>query len=499
MLIHNRSPNSIRILSADKGPLNEFIQNTAVGKILKGKVLDVLAGGKALVDFGGKKLTVETSGALTKGQTILARVQQLSPTLVLKLINPSIGESAPARAGTPDIISSLSTTRPSNAGLQNAAFAEKASLSAANLLALKLEPGQTLKGTLVRILDDKMALVQFQNRQLQTLMAGGNVNLRPGQEIAATVQRLGSGFALIAQPMNAGLRAVDAAMIKPYLTSKQDLGKMIVSLRKAILENPALKDLKIDPALIERIRDTLKILLPTEETLRDGARLKEQIDRSGINYEAKVRRLLAQKQTLDNRAVLAKDLKGQLLELLGRLEKLDLKKIQRDSFAPDRSQEIKELIQHVKQAVDSLEHQQLSNQFARQKQDPILIQIPDPFSPETKTAKLYIRGDAEGEGGARKDKKDVNLVFLLDLTALGNLRVDAKLREKDLSAKISVEDNAVADFIANRVQKLESRLREIGFNASVTCCFKEKVETEVEENLKRELMRDPSRLVDIET
>ena len=485
MFVSNHPQNLIRIPPGEQNSsaLNTFSQKLIAGQVLRGKILDLLSGGKALVDLEGQKLTLQTAGGLTRGQNIFVRVEQVSPTLNLRIIDPPQGRSPAAQ---PDINVQLTPAR------QGAPRSLTAILSD-----LKLEPNQVIEGKISRIIEPKTLEIAFKGKQLPVKIAGGEPGFRPGQSISAVVRREAGGLTLIAQ--NPNTVRVDAAMIKPYLVAKQDLGQMAANLEKVLLNQPLPQGLKIDPGLLGRLRETLSVLLPREGKTPDDSRLKEQVDRSGIHYEAKVKKALAKELTSESRSALARDLKGQLLELQGALEKQALRESERTSLAAGRGQSIREFAHQIKLSADNIEFQQLSNQFARQDNNPILIQIPDPFSPETRTAKLYVREDQTGEGAKKGEKTNFHLVFLLNLSGLGNLRIDAKMNRSDVAAKITAEEKAVADYIAGQLPRLESRLKEMGFDAAITAAVEETIAMDAGENLTRMLIDEPARLVDIKT
>ncbi|MFQ5673318.1 MAG: flagellar hook-length control protein FliK [Nitrospinales bacterium] len=422
MFVSNHPQNLIRIPPGDRNfstLLNVFSQKLAAGQVLQGKILDLLSGGRALVDLEGQKLTLRTAGGLTRGQNIFVKVEQVSPTINLRIIDPPAGR---------------------------------------NVRAPVTQPGVT-------------------------------VQLTPARE--------GASRNLIAQ--NPDAVRVGAAMIKPYLVARQDLGAMAANLEKIVFNRPLPQGLKIDPGLLDRLRETLSVLLPREGKTPDDSQLREQVDRSGIRYEARVKKALATRLTPETRSALARDLKGQLLALQETLEKQLPREGEKTSLAAGRGQAIRELVHHIKRATDNIEFQQLSNQFARQDNNPILIQIPDPFSPATRTVKLYVREDQAGEGAKKGEKTNFHLTFLLNLSSLGNLRIDATTSHENVAAKITTEQKSVADHIANQLPRLESRLKEMGFDAAVTASVRETVEMDAGEDLNRMLIEEPSRLVDIKT
>jgi hypothetical protein len=104
----------------------------------------------------------------------------------------------------------------------------------------------------------------------------------------------------------------------------------------------------------------------------------------------------------------------------------------------------------VRQALRNIELQQLSNLFAQQKHQ-ALLQFLHPAFPTAHTARLYFRVDPRDKGGRQADQQDYTLVFLLDFTALGHVRIDATVRGPPITATIRTTDEAVTHFIATHI------------------------------------------------
>ena len=110
-----------------------------------------------------------------------------------------------------------------------------------------------------------------------------------------------------------------AAQLKAYLMAKQPFGETVTTLGHVLSSHLWLHEMV--PGLFQEIRDTLAALSPQSALPPDATQLKNQVDRSGLNYESKVQRMLMGERT-SAVAALAKDLKGQLLELSHRLDML---------------------------------------------------------------------------------------------------------------------------------------------------------------------------------
>jgi hypothetical protein len=65
---------------------NDVSRRLVVGQTLKGVVLRTLPAGQTLVNFAGQHVVLELPQSLSSGQTLLATVQHLTPTLVLKAL-----------------------------------------------------------------------------------------------------------------------------------------------------------------------------------------------------------------------------------------------------------------------------------------------------------------------------------------------------------------------------------------------------------------------------
>jgi flagellar hook-length control protein FliK len=229
------------------------------------------------------------------------------------------------------------------------------------------------------------------------------------------------------------------------------------------------------------------VLLPSPTSLPDASGLQEQVERSGINYEAHVKHVLLNESLApEEHTKLTNDLKGQLLELEQHLGRLD----SNDAARTD-------LLRQVQRSIQNIELQQLSNLFAHAEHQPILLQLTHPMFAAAYTAQLYVRNNASQQQAQHQGRQDYTLVFLLDFTELGALRVDASVRDSQVQATINVEQQAAADFVAAHLPDLTARLHALGFQAHVDCCTHEKVSREVDATLTRLPIPEASRLVDI--
>jgi len=287
--------------------------------------------------------------------------------------------------------------------------------------------------------------------------------------------------------------------IKALLPFKEAFGEMIQKLDVLINSSEVIKNLSTETGLVERFVKTLNLFkiqsLGQRLPVQDSTQLKEQIDLSGINYEPKVKNFFQGKEPYKVPPDLKVDLKGQLMRLL---EVVEVRVEEKDT-SPNQRRQFMEAIKIFRSAVGNIELQQLTNQVARQEGQPIVLQIPDPFM-IGKTVNLYVRHvDDEGKGKSNKDNDGVLLVFLLELSALGNLRVDAKMNKESISVRIDVENQDIAQFIDSNLKEFCARLGELGFEVNASCSVVRKIEDNLGNQLNQLLIDDSKRLVDLTT
>jgi len=90
--IEQLSPALLKILSGEGSSSlpQQLAEKLQLGQLLKGQVIQVLSEGtKALLNIDGQKIIVQGDSSFKNGQTILARVEQISPGPVLRILSQS--------------------------------------------------------------------------------------------------------------------------------------------------------------------------------------------------------------------------------------------------------------------------------------------------------------------------------------------------------------------------------------------------------------------------
>jgi hypothetical protein len=361
--------------------------------------------------------------------------------------------------------------------------------------------GQRLQGEVVRIVPPGDVLVNFDGQPVLLALAQ---QATPGQILTATVVQVSPALLLqltddlplslpaeptlilSPEPQEEPQGVLSASQLKAYLIAGQPFGETVTTLAHVLSSHPWLHDMA--PALTQELRDTLAGLYVQRELPLDAAQLKDQIDKSGLNYESKVQRLLME-ELPSAVAALAKDLKGQLLELSYRLELLT------HAETDPRGREAVAVLAQVTRAADALEFQQLSNQYALQEHRPLVLPLVHPFASPTQ---LQLSIHSEGHQGGRPaaEQEHYTVTLTLDLSVLGPLHIAATVHGAAVAAAFRVADPAVAEFLRAALPDLQARLQALGFTPCVACAVQESAPQDNEGCFPRSLMR-AVQLVDV--
>ena len=513
MIFKSLTKDSLKLISEksslDRIPnLSNFLKS---GTLFQATILESFPEkNRALIKIFNKQIMVETKNHLIPGDTFSARVIKPSPELSLQIMIVST-HSTPAVSILEDKteisfkkLSSISTSSvidkkiisdsnysivdPNNTNIIS-------ELSARAIKKMNLSSGQVIKAT---ILDSQInnTVVKFENRLIRAYSFSEPPNL--GEKISLIVTPYLDRFKLVSQDDRAS-KLVDIFKIKSLLPYKESFGVMVQKLDILLNSSEVIKSLRAETGLVPRLIKTLNLLkapfFEQDLTSQGSTLIKQQIDLSGINYESKVKHALEGKELLDVPTNVKNDLKGQLINLLKLLE---IRIGGNETSAIQRYQLLK-VIKVLMRAVDNIELQQLTNQLSRQENQPITLQIPDPFM-IGKTINLYIRqSEDKSKNKENKENKSVLLVFFLELSALGNLRVDAKINNQAISLRIDVENSNIAKFVENSLKDFCSSLDDLGFEVNASCGVVANIDKELESKLNPLLISETNRLVDLRT
>jgi hypothetical protein len=471
----------------------KFINQLQLGKVLDAVFVGKLPEGKGVVSLGGHKVVVELPkkqipdepsqpkniprDALVKGQKMTVRVENSGDKPALKIIpNPS----QEYRPKTPEVTTSF-TSR----GKTISRFSDLESPLPTS--------SDKITARVTSIVDSKTIMIEVGSKKF-TVPVEKAENFKLGSQVSIAFEKtVGVNKPTLIESAAGNSKKLDFNTIKPYLPARMPVGEMVYQLKNKVLDSPVIPELQIKSDLMVRLRETLRLLTSNEGEIPDAKQVRQQVQSSGMNYEANVRQVLQNPVDTVARKELASDLKGLLLELYNSTEQASSKNLQKPSGP------LLEFRNSIKYAVDNIELNQLSSQISKQENQPLVIQIPNPLSSGNKTIQLFVRDDSSEDGNGSKDKKkNHNVAFFLDLSFLGKIKINANIKDESLSVSIDVENEDVASFIRQKSDDFEKRMDEKEINASVECKVNHKVKPE-KDSLIDLLVNHNTSLINIET
>ncbi len=480
MQINDLSAAILKILSGESGgsPDAAFLKSLQIGQILNGSILKILPQGKALVDFQGRSVMVHTQTPLSPGQQITAKTEQVEPHPVLKIISVP----PPPLEVRGDSLT-LQTRRKPSSPEESINLVLKMRDEQGVASKLQIRQGAVATATVTHTPGNDSIVVTANNRSA-TLKLANEIPLRVGDTLTIQSQpdnQLTLKFILPATPERPSV--VSPAMLRPYLPTKSEMPVISEKLQALIQSLPAESLSVKEKALVDGLGKNLQLLTPQPDRVPSEQVLRTTTETQTKTLESKLLAVLQSGAKPDIQSHLQTDLKSQLLVLQSLLEKPDAGPAQTHASS---KLNISEMMSTIRGALDTLEFNQLSQQFAKQESQPLILNFPNPFSQHDKSFKVYVRKMDDSEGGDAKkgDRQGFNAVFMLDLTALGALQIDAKVRDRAVTVQFAVENESVAGFIEMNLPELSQALNEIGCSGTATCCIKKPEEMAVDDASK---------------
>ncbi len=355
-----------------------------------------------------------------------------------------------------------------------------------------------LKGNL-----EGQVLETFNNKLLPVTLKGKtvvaenpqNIQFNIGKNISLKIQNVGTHFKFVVSEKNSldtyGIQS-DEVKNNNYFDK---LNKEISIIKNQILNVTSSNKDIIESQLFDRIQKILNLFKPKDPISFKAEAIQKAIAQSGINYEAKVKELLfenSKNKILEN---VKNDLKGQLLDLKKKIQVL----ISKETIPESTLVKIKEFQTQVRQSIQGIEQQQLNQFVSKQENQSFLLPFVDNLMGKDEKIKIYFRSDQQEGKSEKQNQKEFSLIFLLELTNLGNLRIDSKIKNEQIDIKITGEGLDIVEFINSQISEFTDQMESIGFNISVSTTVQNQIVLNFPESHQEIKINDINRLIDIRT
>ena len=326
---------------------------------------------------------------------------------------------------------------------------------------LALSKNEIVEGRVFKVLSSEKALLAIKGRQV---VAQSSIPFKEGSVLALKVEQTGSLPIL----KLIGVRVTDTDAVNRALI----MSAVKENIWKSILEDIHTYGLSRESASrFKELIDTLSFRMFSKSTPELLSRL---IDKSGIMWEAKVKRALTDQRigTRHLNELINGDLKGLTSRLLA-----------------EKGEEAVSL----KRLVSTLENLQILNHLGLNQGRKIFLPVPMQFPGGLfTTGQLLIQlpDERKHETENRKGGKDVSrITFLLELSILGPLRADLTIHDRSIEGRFLFTNEEAKSRVEGAIHFLIDRLVESGFSVTFLECYVKEPEI-VTESLIREIIPD---------
>jgi hypothetical protein len=238
--------------------------------------------------------------------------------------------------------------------------------------------------------------------------------------------------------------------------------QLVEKLQTGVLERFAGTAAGNDVQALLRLAESL---LFSGKTSGQGLMIKDYMENLGLLWESSLRKAAAHDpKTFESRY---QGLKGLLMQLAAQIrEAMDAK-----GFPAPAGTDMRDLLDLLDTSVKTIEAQQIVNVLCQERDDGWILQIPFVFPEGLRTGDILVRRDAKE--GADPAKESFEVVFLLDMDALGRVAVEANIRQGRIGCLIRCESGDVRDFITGALGELKEALDGIGLRVETVGCVDE--------------------------
>jgi hypothetical protein len=343
-----------------------------------------------------------------------------------------------------------------------------------------LSVGQTVEARVMERLEDGRFIIRIGSSHLT---AEAEPTLRPGQAMMLRVDSLNPRVLLsVAPPPEERITAEHLRVFRSnpgaLTQSLAELTEILGGMRGADFSRLAGRD------NLAVLLGALSSAMLGREQIEKGFSLRDAIRSLGLQLEGDLRKALENPGS--NPVPSQAGLKASLMKVLEEFQA----KLQSAEINTADAKAIGELTPALERTVRAIEGQQVLNVHFQQTEGKLLIQVPLILPGLLGKADIFIR-DEEWSPDKGEKKEAFQVVFALEMDALGDVMAQAHFRAKEATVRICCEREPVASFVSGLLPELEKHLIEAGYHvAKLVVSADSGVREAMEECLREELYGD---------
>ena len=302
------------------------------------------------------------------------------------------------------------------------------------------------------------------------IMAKSDISLNVGDKLQVKVQSVQPQ--IILNVIDAQKQSADAKVLERLLQWRVNPDSLTQLLSKVDEFSANLKAVDLTQAMSQKKIDVLMKLFNnivfSSQTKTNPLFVKDFVSQIGLLLESDLSKMASLSAKDGRIPVLAENLKASLLNLSAVLTETlkDLTKLDTQITA-----KLMSLSSFTSEALKTIEARQVVNVVYQQNESGLYLQIPLTMGETLRQADIFITPDDKNAAGAKK-YSSCSVVIFLDLDYLGEINIDASVREGRIRCLIKCESEEVKLLLAASADLLKEALGNIGYGVEQIDCLK---------------------------
>lgn len=435
----------------------------AQGQTLTVTVQEKLPGNQYMMALKGTMVAVKSETPLATGDKLPVRVQSVQPQLVLQLLEPQ-EQAAGVKTNQNQIPKEVQHTSV-NQGVTKT-LSSFDNIKTQSKTEIALSPGQTLTVTVQEKLPGNQYQIAVRNT---TITATSDIPLKEGEKLQVKVQSLQPQIILTVT--DASKQALEAKVNEKLIQWRINPESMAQVIEKSSEFAQNLKSVSLPSGFSGKDAEVLLKILNnivfSPKTKSNPLFVKDFITKTGLMLERDLSSLTMRKFG-ENPAAPADNLKASLLKLS---DALSLALQDTTKFDDVTVQKLLNLTSFTSDALKTVETGQTVNVVYQQNENGLYLQIPLSLGEMYRQADIFIRPDDKNASDSKK-YSSCSVSIFLDLDYLGEMAIEAGVREGRIHCIIKCEKEETRELLDASSQMLRDALTAIGYGVDRVECMK---------------------------
>ncbi|MEE9912662.1 MAG: flagellar hook-length control protein FliK [Deltaproteobacteria bacterium] len=338
-------------------------------------------------------------------------------------------------------------------------------ITRSNLPLSNLVPGEILTINVVEKISARQYLLTLKDASMTAM---SELPLKTGEKLLVKVQAVQPQ--IILSLVDGQKQSTDSKINEALLQWRSHPDSLIRLLGKIPELSAHLQSGDLSSGITRKDMDTLMNLFRgivfSSQTKTNPLFVKDFVSRLGLLLESDLSKM-ALRSLKDRPSVLTDNLKASFIKLSAVIAEAMKDGSRLDAQALAR---LTNMASFTNEALQTIESRQAVNIIYQQNESGLYLQIPLAIGQMLRQADIFITPDDKNTSGSQK-YSSCSIRIFLDLDYLGEMAIDASVREGRIRCLIKCESEAITELVSASAQKLKEALGTIGYGIEQLDCL----------------------------